>query len=401
MSVQKDINAENETAASRDNKYFSNVSNGYFKASKVFLLMTAAFFLITLLFNSKVLTYNNFNYLMRDINSAASLASGNYSSISYKNDEVRITKNFRGGIITVSSTDMAIYNATGRRTFFANENMVSPNIAVSKKYAVVYELGGNKYRVYNSFAKISEGSFKYPISGAAVSDSGWFSVMSRDNEHNSVVYLYDDDCQLRNTYSFATKYVFSVAINKNGNRIAIILTEADGEKFSTSVMICEPGKKDKRAEVKVSEGLPYGCTFTEDNDIQLICSDGVFLLDPNGGTEKNSYDLEDSNISRVSMTEKGCALSVTSGVGITNNEVFVFDKKGNMIYNTIVESSMIDMEYDNGYVFINQSSSIMKINIKKDDKKTYKIIDDGKEIIIYDSGNILLCCPTKAMYIKV
>ena len=72
-----------------------------------------------------------------------------------------------------------------------------------------------------------------------------------------------------------------------------------------------------------------------------------------------------------------------------------------MLYNTIIENSIVDMEYDNGYIFVNQSSHIMKINVKKDEKKTYKISDDGKDIIIYDSGNMLLCCPTKAMYIKV
>jgi len=383
-----------------ERKYFSDVSAGYSKAAKILFIVMAVYFLITLFFNSKLLTYNNFSYLLRDLNSAADLASGNYSSISYNDDELRVTKSFRGGIITVSSTDLAIYTATGNKTLYVNDSFVSPNVATSKKYAVVYELGGKKYSVYNSFARISTGSFQYPISGASASDSGWFALTTKDRTHNSVVYLYDDDCRHRNTYSFATKYVFATAISGRGHRIAIVLTEPDGEKFSTSVMICEPGKSEKRAEVKISDGLPYGCTFTSEGNIQVICSDGAYLLDGNDGSMLNSYALKGINISRVSITPEGTAVAASGNLGVASNRIFVFDKKGNMIFETTVEGGMLDMEYGNGYVFVNQSTEVFKINVKNGEKTRKSTSYDGSDVIIYDGGNILLCCPTKAVYIK-
>ena len=402
MSESNKRHSDAETVTGSNGRtHFDKVSHGYSKAAKIIFISMAALFLVTLFFNSKLITYNNFSYLMRDISSAADIASENYSSISYKNDEMRVTKGFRGGIITVSSTDLTIYNATGRRTLSINENLVSPNIAVSKKYAVVYELGGNKYRVYNSFARISAGSYDYPISGAAVSDSGWFALVTKDNEHNSVVHLYDDDCHLRNTYSFASKYVFSVAINEKGSRIAIVLTEPDGDKFSTSVMICDPGKNEKRSEVKVSSGLSYGCAFTESNNIQLVCSDGVFIVNGNDGAIINSCEFFDRKINRVSLTSRGVAVSFSGHQEKNGNEILVFDKNGNQVYNNIVSGGIIDMEYSDGYLFINQSTSIERINIKKDERKSYKITEDGTDIIIYDSSNILVCCPTKAMYVRM
>lgn len=402
MSDLNKRSADKESFAESDGlMHFDKVSRGYSKAAKVIFISMAVFFLVTLFFNSKLITYNNFSFLLRDISSAADIASENYSSISYKNDEMRVTKGFRGGIITVSSTDLTIYNATGRRTLSVNENLVSPNIAVSKKYAVVYELGGNKYRVYNSFARIASGSFEYPISGAAVSDSGWFALVTKDNGHNAVVHLYDDDCHLRNTYSFASKYVFSVAINEKGSRIAIILTEAAGDRFSTSVMICDPGKNEKRSEVIVSDGLPYGCTFTESNNIQLICSDGVFVINGNDGSIINSSAFNGQSISRVSLTPRGVAVSFAGDQKNPENEILIFDKNGNQVYNNTITGGMIDMEYSNGFLFINHSSSIERISIKNNERKSYKITEDGSDIIIYDSSNILVCCPTKAMYVRM
>lgn len=384
-----------------ERKYFSDLSIGYSKASKILFVAMAVCFVVTLLFNSSLLTYNNLSYFARDLNSAADLASGSYSSISYKNDEMRRTKSFRGGVITVSSTDLAIYTATGGKTLVLNESFVSPEIATSKKYAVVYDLGGNKYSVYNSFAKVSSGSFKYPISGASVSDSGWFALVTKDDSHNSVVNLYDDDCAHRNTYSFASKYVFATAIDPRGSRIAILLVEADGDKFSTSVMISEPGKSEKRAEVKFSEGLPMGCCFSDDGRLLAVCSDGVYVLDENDGTVAGSYRLPDSKINRVSITSKGMAVSVTERSDVSGNKLLVFDKNGEMVYSTVLAGGMTDMEYFDGYVFVNQGTSVVKINSKDGKTSNIKTADSGGDIIVYDSGNILLCYRTKATYLNI
>ena len=382
-----------------EENYFSSLSNKYKKASHIIYILLAATFVLTLVFNSKLLTYTNFNYLFRDINAAAEAASDNYNSISYTNDEMRVVKSFRGGIITVSSSDVAIYTATGRRTMHLNESFVAPQVSTSKKYAVAYELGGKKYSVYNSFVKVGGETLKYPISYVATADNGWFAVVSRDAEHSSVVYLYDDDMNLKNTYSFATANVFMVDINESGNRIAIFKTETDIDKFSTSVMVAEPGKDKSIFDIKVSEGIVYGGGFSESGKIQLVCTDGYYLLDSSNGRTL-SHKSFDSTANRISVTREGCAVSLSNNSAEVKNSILVFDKNGDLIYNTDIEGGILDMEYQDGYVFVNKGNSISKINVKNDDISIINIFENGSDIIVYDSNNILLCCQTKAKYIK-
>ena len=88
--------------------YFEALADKYSKAAHILYIALAVCFVFTLLFNSKLLTYNNFNYLIRDLNTAVDIASENHNSIPYSNDELRVTKKFRGGIVTASTTDMAI-----------------------------------------------------------------------------------------------------------------------------------------------------------------------------------------------------------------------------------------------------------------------------------------------------
>ena len=388
----------NDTVKKEDN-YFSSMSVKYKKASNIIYILLAVVFAVTLIFNSRLLTYTNFNYLFRDINSAAESAGDNYNSISYTNDALRVVKKFRGGIITVSSNDVAIYTATGRRTFYKSENFVSPQIAVSKKYAVAYELGGKKYNVYNSFSKVGGETMKYPISYAAVANNGNFAIVSKDSNHTSVVYLYDDNLSLKNKYSFASSMVFSVDLNDSGDKIAIFKSETAIDRFSTSVVLCEIGKEESIFDVKVSEGIVCGGGFTSDGNIQLVCTDGYYLIDSSNG-KIISHKGFDSDINRISITRDGCAVSVLRDLGEVKSSIFVFDKKGNLIYDTDINGGIVDIEYSEGFVFVNQRDHIAKINIKNDKIQTFSLSDNGSDIIVYDSKNILLCCQTKAKYIK-
>ena len=388
---------DSESGKNNQSSYFLSLSRKYKKASHIIYILLAASFALTLMFNSRLLTYTNFNYLFRDLNSAAEVAAENYNSISYSNDEMRVVKAYRGGIITASSTDMAIYNASGRKTLYLSESFISPQIATSKKYAIVYDLGGNKYSVYNSFSRVGGEKLEYPISSVAVSDNGWFAIVSKDAQHSSVVYLYDDDLELRNTYYFANARVFCVDINDNGSKIAVFKTVTDIDKFSTSVMVCESGKDKSSFDVQISQGMVYGAGFLENGKIQVICTDGYYLIDGSDGKIVKSYGFDGELASRVSLADDGCAVVLS---GITQSALMVFDKKGELACSTTVDSGMLDMEYYGGYVFVNQGEELLKINVKNGSSSSTRLSDRGNDIIVYDSKNILVCCPTKAKYIE-
>ena len=106
-------------------------------------------------------------------------------------------------------------------------------------------------------------------------------------------------------------------------------------------------------------------------------------------------------INRVSLTAKGGAVSSSAKNGIANNRILVFDKKGEMTFTTELEGGLVDMEYYDGYVFVNQSNSVVRMNVKDGKRTTVRTNDSGTDIIVYDSGNILLCYRTKATYIEM
>lgn len=398
--TQKNISFE-ESVQSEGSGYFLSLSDKYKKASHIIYLALIASFVITLLFNAKLMTYTNFSYLIRDINSAVELADENYNSISYDSDDTRVTEAFRGGVVTVSGNDIAIYTATGRRTLYMNENFLSPKIAVSKKYAVAYDLGGNKFSVYNSFAKVYTETLDYPISSVTAADNGWLAIVTKDATHVSVVNIYDDDFKLRSSYTFASAHVMFVGINEKGDRLAICKTESDIDKFSTSLMVSELINSKKIFDKQISDGMPYGGSFVDGGNFQITCTDGHYLIDTANGSVVNKYDFNGMVSNRITFEKNGCAISLSDNAGVVNNSVLVFDKKGNLVYNTNIANGILDIELSGNDLFINHEDKISKTDIKNGKVLTTYISENGSNIIIYNGNNILLCCKTKAKYIKI
>ena len=403
----KSDNSSDQLPKAENNKtnYFSSLADKYLKVSHILYIALAVCFILTLLFNAKLLTYNNFSYLVKDFNAAIDLASENYNSISYTHDELRVSKNFRGGMITASTTDMAIYTATGKKTLQMNETFIAPEIAVSQKYAIIYDLGGKNYSIYNSFARVHHNSSKFPISFITVSENGWYAIVSKDNEHNSIVYLYNDDFKLKKTYYYDYEYVFSVSIDDKASSIAIATAEADnaGDKFSTFVDIYDIKSKkgDCIASVKLGAGLPCASSFNNQGIIQVVCTDGIYSLEADTGNVKKHIAFSSGQINKVSIGEYGCAVVIKNIKEPTKNTILVFDKNGEQIYNTDISNGIFDIELFEENIFVNQNDSILKINIKNGKKSVTPNSDKGFDIIIYNNSNILLCCQTKAKYIKL
>jgi hypothetical protein len=92
---------------------------------------------------------------------------------------------------------------------------------------------------------------------------------------------------------------------------------------------------------------------------------------------------------------------LSNNSGTVSDTVLVFDKDGKMVYNVEITNGILDLEYFKDYIFINQTDSLLKINVKNGKESTTQVFDKGSDVIVYNENNILICCQTKAKYLKV
>ena len=80
------------------------------------------------------------------------------------------------------------------------------------------------------------------------------------------------------------------------------------------------------------------------------------------------------------------------------NEILVFDKKGELIYDETVSSEVLGLCVCDGYIFIKNSDGVRRINIRN---SSYEQLEcqDGR-MLVYDKETALVCAEAKAVYIK-
>ena len=270
QAIQKAAVAPAAKLEKQRNEYYENISAGFGIAQVVLYLSLFAFVVLSFLTNTNLITYQNFYHFFQDLNASAERVDiFSHESVSYSTDEEQSFTLYRKGLAVAGNTGVTIFSATGRQLVSHGIQYNNPVAVGSGKYLLVYERGGKQYSLYNANTQMYAGETEYPISGAAVSDSGMYALISSANDANSAVYLYNNRFALINIYKKGGD-VLDVAISADGRRIALLTVTPNKGGVSTSIMMAEPGKGEQIAENVIADSLGIRCHFTEAGKLAVL-----------------------------------------------------------------------------------------------------------------------------------
>lgn len=403
---QKEKILRHEDFARAGDTYYATVSARFKVAQRIFVLLLVVFLLFSIFTNIREITYGNLYYFVRDFGNAVDMESTNYETLSY---DVYRDQNFslyRGGIAAVSPSNVSVFTATGRRTLKSRSDYVVPYAVTSSEYLLVYDISGSSFSLYNSFSKIHSESFDYPISDAAISDSGVFALLTRSSANKSVIYVYNDNIKLTGKYS-KNLYALDLSIDKEGERMAVVYYDiGDGRGRSTLVVYdisqrkAEEGKElnEDRIlfETEVNYLFPLSCAFTDEGNIGFVTDGSIMIFD-------KKYELYDKyeysgEISAVYTGENGTAVALRSGALNDVNKIIAFDKNGKLLYNEIIRESVREMSLIEGYIFIRSEVGVSRLDTSNGELESYDC-QTGR-MLVYDEATAIICAESKAVYIK-
>ncbi len=378
--------------AAPKNKYYASVARRYNFAKYVTLILLMCFLFISLMANRDNITYENLLLLIKDVNLAAQTANKSYETITYSEDSEQTVIKYKNNVVVAGASGVKIFSGTGKQVYSGKEKFSKPFAVSSDKYLLVYDFGGTKFSLYNTFTGVYSDSFDYGITDAAISDSGSFALVTKTKEYNYAVMVYSKNCNLINRYR-GNEYVMDVAISDDGKRIAIAKVDAQGGYYTATLMICEPGTDSMIAQLTLSDVFPVRCAFSDDGDLALICDREIFFYDKNGSLTGN-YPIS-GELSAVACEGNYVALSDA------DNTVTVLDFRGDVKYEGDIDGRISDIELLSGSLFVLTDSSIHRINIS--DKKVYtkQASGYGRTLIVFTEDDVMLCSSTKAEHVDL
>ncbi len=353
--------------------------------------------LLGVIFSAGRLGINNMYYSAMDIwhmNSYSESPSNilNYTKAS-TNDDFALYKN---GLVAASGSEIKIFNATGRVTLTSGDIFANPAIITSNKYVIVYDLGGSKFTVYNSFKKIETVTLDGTIAYAHMSEDGGFTIVEKMQDYNSVTHIYDKDCNHVSAYA-TNEYVIAAQMSQNGKYTAVISSSAEHGEMMSTLTILKQNKKKVYAQVDLGNLIPYNCGFISNNRIAVFYNDRACVYNLRGKL-CGEYIYPDSKLAYISHTQGGISLLFEDDLINGRNTLIVLNKNGKQEYSGQISGSFTDMEMYGGYVFLLTNNGICKFNSKTKITTFKESTDTFGELLVCSKDKVLLCTDSRGIY---
>jgi len=175
-----------------ENEYYARISRKLKNVRYIALLCMVISAVLILWAYRDGITYDNFRYLLRDVDTAGHTAlSGD--TVYYAADDTNTYLYFRDDLAVGSSQGVAFHRALGSRSFTDDVPFKSPILRGSDKYMIAYDAGGYSFYVYNSISRVYSDTLDTPILSAAAADNGNFALLTRNSLGSYVIAVYDRD----------------------------------------------------------------------------------------------------------------------------------------------------------------------------------------------------------------
>ncbi len=373
--------------------YYASVSAGYKVVQRIILLVLVFFLLISFVTNFSEITYDNFFYLIKDFSAVADSGGASSDILSYDSNTRHFFALYKGGLTVVNPSNISVFTATGRKTFSSQSKFSSPCIESSDKYFIIYDTSGNNFSVYNSFARIYNEKFEYPVTGAAFADNGYMAVITRDMSHRSIVHVYNKN--LSKKYSvLSNKFAFDVSIDSEADKMAISYYSVGDGNGITEIEVRNLINNELVYEISIAGELLLESGFLDNGRFAVITDRSVRIYD-RLFEELEAYTYDNGVVSAFDISEQGVAVSYTLN---SRNSAIVFDKSGNLLYNESVNDNIKGVGVFEKYVFLRTDSGVTRIDTKNFYDESISCTQ-GK-MLIYNSDTVLVCGDSKAEYLK-
>ena len=373
--------------------YYDHISVFYRILSFVFIISFLIYIVMTSFKNAEDFNYENFEYIAR--NFALTLEEHKDNSvyaIEYNPDPSRSCALFGDGLAVCGSSWLSIYSATGRLTCSESFKYKDPRMASSDKFVLIYNSSDYEYSLYNAFGRVYYEKIDQVIHGGAVSDSGYYALITSSEHYNTAVELYDDTFSLIFRFN-KTGFVIDVDINDKFLLITSV-TESGDNSYETEIQVFDIITNQVLFTEAVSDNFPVECGILNDG-FAVIGNNFASFFD-HEGNEDNSFDYHGKPLYDLSLKEDGAViLFKNESLGSEYSSV-VLNESGEILYEHRLTEKVYDLEICGEWSYYLMDTALIYTNGNITNEIQVADISEDDTLLAFNDGLVYVCTATKA-----
>ncbi len=375
----------------RKNEYYLAVAGRYSFLRFITLAVLVIYILVMIMLCGEDITIANLKYLFRDINISSSSGEA-FSDVDYTAEPIQRFEIYRGELMYVTGSEVKLFSATGNTGLSSPLSYESPTVLTTDKYAMIYDLGGHGFSLYNSFSELFRGSTDGRIISASLSESGAFAILSSGKEHKSIITLYSDDFEPVSKYS-KNDYVTDIALSSDGAKLVMASVSASSGSLFTKLTVYDRGANDPSATVTLAGEYPASIEVT-DTGFVLFGTEKVHFYGFDG-VKVGVADTKEE-VGMCDVNGKYTLLVCPENTLSSRNRIIILDQTATVVYDKVLDEKITDISLsDYGDAFLLTSDRAVMIDIETTSEKATES-GGAKRIVAIGDEAAVLCSSASA-----
>jgi len=374
--------------------YYAGVSRRYRTAKHISLLTLVVFLLFSFTFLRGDITLENLRYLLKFISFTNTETSISAAKINYSSGDPSRFELLGGDLCTLTPNGYVLYDKRGNQIMAEELSYNSPILKACDKFSMCYDLGGNSFKVFNTFTKLYEETTEYPITDGAVSDTGSFAIASSTRDYHTAITVYDQN--FKQSFMVLRKNrLMALEIKKDASELAVMTAGVKNGRYNTVIELIEPGKT-KAAYTAEADALGYALYYT-DSGFCAVTDEDIRFYD-----KKLGLTASIPHPSSLSMTEcTGDYFVALYRSGLIDNSctAVVYDLTGKVLFEGSLSGKpvAIHSSAEDGCVFILTGTEVTRINLINKKIAGLTVSEGGIDILAESKSSILVAFENYAL----
>lgn len=300
-------------------------------------------------------------------------------------------REFSEGLCYASDTNVVYLDSKGEEMFSHQHGFAKPVLKTQGSNAIVYDLGANRFSVFNEEGETFTTATEEKIYLADIDSEGNYILVTKPKDFNAKLYAFNNENKTIYTYSFAEYQITSAVISQDGKSAAVCGVSADKGSRISALYVLSFDKEEPVAKHLVTDDMLYDCDFINFSSVCAIGQDGAYISSGKNFTNIKHISYNGMSLSayEINSSISSLVLSLSrSGDGRNCNIQYV-DASGDV--QEVIETSLGITSlgtYKNRIAF-SDNSNVYLYNKNGESVSSYSV-SSAKQVRLYTADGVYI-----------
>ncbi|MBR5246966.1 MAG: hypothetical protein IKV25_06330 [Clostridia bacterium] len=292
------------------------------------------------------------------------------------------------GDATVTNSDLVllyddsvkVLDTTAKELSAINHKYDHPVMQSNSGRVLLYDEGGNKFKVQSKTRTLYEKETKYMILTGSLAKDGSVAIATRAEDAQSMLTVYNSKEKEIFVWKCAKENIISCDVSDNGKLIAVSVLGVENGSVYSKVYVFDKRKETPKASFTYNDSAV--------SSIRFLSNETLFVLGNNicsviKGEKEEKINVSVNTPYMIHISDNNTAVLVLSKYSSTTQKIVsVYDKSGRERFSNEIDGLVKSVSTDGKYVGVLTDNNVQIYNMKGEQVGSADVNTDAEKVIV-------------------